>query len=1029
MNFSDEEGKEMKRILICCFCMLAAMSCRVTEDFHEAPVRGNGRVTVGFSAEVKGHYAPSASVRSILPEDSIEDKVTQVTLASYDENGILTDAGHFTGNLSSMMLDIEAGGPSNVYALVNMGDMTGRIPETEYAMAGLTYSLGSYGTVGENGIPMSGVLAGVTADNSLRTIPVRRLFAKVSIRILHTSMENSSTTAPYAYNLRNISMYVRQANTVLSPFAEQGSRAMRASDVTDDSDHCADMGSREDYAGSLPPSGLGPGPGYFQDTTFVFYVPENVQGTLLPGNTDPLAKVEAGIKDVGGKDYSRLCTYVELNARRENTGQGYSGDVMYRFYLGDDDVSDFSVTGNCMYDIILDLTEEGLHLDSWKVTRGDDWQDTRVLSFLNDPYVVYRGGTCNVGVRYHRSSSVSGSENRPEDWEYVFDDAKMKTAGLTYVFDPEISAGEDFTFAFTAAAGARVGAHFTLVVRTVDGRIADQTTIRIADPGRLVPAWDRQPMYVSQYGNLKISGVEPDRLPLKVNVSDESVLRLEQVADDEFRITAMAVGKSEMRFENSDGSQSLSLSLSVDAPLLDVAGARVSLNPDGASSGLAYRYVDEDGNALQQVDQEVFAATLLPEIAEDTFFASTAVTDYMTLYVKRLSCGGADLVPGMEYDVQLVAKDCPEVVPRDVTLYVSDPFDGIGVSDYGSLDDYSLFAAGSTDEKVRACFADEISSGSEMQFDAPVPDSDPALIRAFFRPSGPEGFTYPNEIYSIEYLKPAGSSGASFRLTRNASTSTSRHSAGKHDVVLSVVNRHSLESLEHVCGRIDVYLHAAVGARAEFGNVVCSYRPGSSGKTFAEAYNQIAGTTVYNPSSGSRIHYMDVGLEWLVDVSGARVFNDLSTSVSSEALGLVTPEKSDGYRDQNTRLLYSVCRSGDDRLGVGGEPAGPRAGIGRMLYRALYMQTYDYELSDINLKEWFLGFSALSGYASSVYSPSWLLHDLNAPDGADVVSSRQPFHYCPPSYDSCVDLEGKGYYVIHFLEDIAPETAGWINLL
>ena len=102
---------------------------------------------------------------------------------------------------------------------------------------------------------------------------------------------------------------------------------------------------------------------------------------------------------IGGKDYSRLCTYVELNARRENTGQGYSGDVMYRFYLGDDDVSDFSVTGNCMYDIILDLTEEGLHLDSWKVTRGDDWQDTRVLSFLNDPYVVYRGGTCNVGYK------------------------------------------------------------------------------------------------------------------------------------------------------------------------------------------------------------------------------------------------------------------------------------------------------------------------------------------------------------------------------------------------------------------------------------------------------------------------------------------------------------------------------------------------------------------------------------------------------------------------------------------------------
>ena len=235
--------------------------------------------------------------------------------------------------------------------------------------------------------------------------------------------------------------------------------------------------------------------------------------------------------------------------------------------------------------------------------------------------------------------------------------------------------------------------------------------------------------------------------------------------------------------------------------------------------------------------------------------------------------------------------------------------------------------------------------------------------------------------------------------------------------------------MDHVCGWIDVYLHAAIGARAEFGSAVCSYRLGSSGKTFAETYNSIAGTTVYNPSSSNRIHYMDVGLEWLVDVSGARIFKELSTSVSSDALGLVTPGRADGYRDQNTRLLYSVCRAGDDRLGVGGEPVGPRAGIGRMLYRALYMQTYGYELSEVDLKEWFLGFSSLSGHASSVYSPSWLLHDLNVHGTTDVVSSRSPFHYCPPSFDSCVDLEGKGYYVIHFLEEIAPETGGWINLL
>ena len=1019
----------MKRALICCFLMSAAMACRVKEDSFVASVKESKYEAVEFSTEVQGRYESCPAVRSILPEDVIENKVTQVTLASFDEYGRLIDTEYFTGNLSSMRLDIAPGGPSNVYALVNMGDMTGRIPDAESEMPGFTYSLGSYAGVEACGIPMSGMLAGVTPHNSLRVIPVDRLFAKVSIRILHTSMENSSSATPYAFNLRNISMYIRQANTSLSPFAKQGSKAEMPSDVTDFSDYCADMGNREDYKGSLPSSGLGPGPGYFQDTTFVFYVPENVQGALLQGNTDPLAKVEDGIKDIAGKDYSGLCTYVELNAKRENTGHGYSGSVMYRFYLGDDDVSDFSVTGNCSYDLTLDLTEDGLHLDSWKVTRGDDWTDTRVLSFLNDPYVVYRGGTCNVGVRYHRSSSVSGSENRPDDWIYVFDDAKMKTAGLSYVFDPDIYAGEDFTFTFTAAENARLGASFPLVVKTKDGRIVDEARLSIAAAGRLIPVWDHQPLYVSQYGNVKISGAGTGKLPLAAHVSDEEVVRLEQVAENEFRITAMAVGKSDIRFENSDGSQSVSLTVNVSAPVLDVADGVVSLNPDGASCGVAYRYLDKSGNELQYVDQEVFEADLFPDIVEDTFFAAASVVDCSSLYIKRLSYDGQSLVPGAEYDVYLGAIGCPEVVPQGVTVCVSDPFEGIVVSDYGDLDDYSLFASVGTDAKVRAYFSDKLSEGAEKEFAAPVPDCDQALVRASLKPSGPEAFTYSNEMYLLEYESVDVGGGALFRLKRNSLYGTLKHSAGRHDVLLSVVNRHSLESMDHVCGWIDVYLHAAIGARAEFGNAACSYRLGSSGKTFAETYNSIAGTTVYNSSSSNRIHYMDVGLEWLVDVSGARIFKELSTSVSSDALGLVTPGRADGYRDQNTRLLYSVCRAGDDRLGVGGEPVGPRAGIGRMLYRTLYMQTYGYELSEVNLKEWFLGFSSLSGHASSDYSPSWLLHDLNAKGGTDVVSSRSPFHYCPPSFDACVDLEVKGYYVIHFLEEIAPETGGWINLL
>ena len=213
---------------------------------------------------------------------------------------------------------------------------------------------------------------------------------------------------------------------------------MRAADFLDVSDSYQHLNDKNAYQGSLSQSGLGPGPGYAQDTTLVFYVPENVQGNLLPENDDPFGKVYEEISDIGGQSYSDLCTYLEFNARRENT-QGYSGDVMYRYYLGADNTSDFSLVRNKRYDVTLDFTEDGFFAESWKVTRGGDWNDTRVLKFLGDSFSVQPGESADIMIHYHRAGRNGvDSQHIPGDWMLQVDDEAMASAGLTYSFDPSV---------------------------------------------------------------------------------------------------------------------------------------------------------------------------------------------------------------------------------------------------------------------------------------------------------------------------------------------------------------------------------------------------------------------------------------------------------------------------------------------------------------------------------------------------------------------------------------------------------------
>lgn len=1024
--------RSMWLLIVCIVCLSCEDECpeRQTDDM-------NGKVQVLLSVpEMDG----CAETRSILPESSIENILTDVTLASYDSKGYLVDAKYYVALDDPMSLSVNVSSGNNVYALVNMGDMTGDFPVRETGVPEMVYMLDSYDEVAGTGIPMCGVVAGCTYGNGGEvTVPLERLFARLNVRILHTGLKDGQTSYVYAYNLANRSLYLRQANRRLRPFAPEGSRAAALSDVLDLSDYNSDLADVNAYQGSLLPSQFGPGLGYIKDTTVVLYVPENVQGCLLPENTDPFEKVDDRIDNIGGKSYAGLCTYLEYNAFKPNKGEGYYGDVMYRCYIGEDNVSDFSIRRNRRYDLVMNFSDGGFFLDNWKVTRGENWIDTRTLCFKDLPFVIYPGTTKNLLVHYNRTNSSSsvGSSGSASEWVYEFDEAAMTSAGLTCEFmgDKKVTGTNgcsEFYFRITASETAKVGSSVPVRIALADGSKSDFTTVNVSSVGSLTPVWDFCPEYVSQTGELMVAGVVKDLLPLSVTVSDGSVLKYEKTGDDSFRFTAVGEGNADVWFSNADGSQTLSLSLTVSAPELKVSDVDIALSPDGEKGRLDYHYADKNGKPLDNVDVSAYDQYLKPVVSGCEYVAAAVTDSYLDVYIDRLSSAGKQIIAGSYYQMAVQAADCPDVEKHSMRVYVVDPFEGFETISVPAVNDYTLFSLSDVHAGVRSYFSSQLSAKVDLWYEIPPVDAGEIYISSSLTPVWTDDFSYENGVYSTSYSHSdsASEKGASLRLTQNAVSASTSHGAGKHNLQLHVKNRYSGERLSRTLATVDIYVHTAIGAKAAFGYV--KGNTASGGETVASVYNTLAGTKVYNTTSASRIYYMDVSMEYLTPVDQVCLLDCMSDCVESgynifDALDWVRPSKDDGTLDLSRRLLYSVCTTPDQRMAFCDEPYSLRKGVGAMLYRALAMSVTTVALTDSQLKQLLLGYSG----GTAMTEPAYEIHNMNI--GTDmtknIVSKNNPYYFSPKSCSGKCDSAGRGYHVVHTLNRMYPSTAGWINLL
>ena len=278
--------------------------------------------------------------RSLLTAPDIETKRTAITLAAYAD-GTLAAVGCFTAGLDAMVLDLDPNRTHTVYALVNMGDLTSALPIMESELGTLTYRIPSYsdgdGSLAARGLPMAGKL---TWPDQGRVIPVERLLAKVTAQL---SCEWDGAVIQ--------SVRVRNLNRVLRPFGE----ALR----------------EEDWDLQEFQQGTGTTTG-----TFVFYVPENRQGTI-----DGIQSSREKSPDHNNEVRARSNQLTYLETLVEGTGI-YEGTITYRSYLGKDAVSDFDIRRNAHYRWSIRFLKDGLQYDDWK--HDNDLTDTQSGLHIDD---------------------------------------------------------------------------------------------------------------------------------------------------------------------------------------------------------------------------------------------------------------------------------------------------------------------------------------------------------------------------------------------------------------------------------------------------------------------------------------------------------------------------------------------------------------------------------------------------------------------------------------------------------------------
>ena len=339
--------------------MLVLLACAVSCVSEQGgPVADQRRANTHFSVVVDD-IKEVVQTKSVLTDKDIETKITSITIAVYASDGSLVEQRYVTSGFDDIRYMLDFDETFRVYAVANMGDMRAAFPSAlinEVSLEDITYSIPGYTSasngINSRGIPMAGQLVFTTTDGGegKGQIVMTRLLSKLQVHL----------ACRWPGTFRTVKIY--NLNRTLKPFGI--SAAASEKDILDEQEiHILEADAKEG--------------------DFLFYLPENCQGHI-PGITAPADKSRDN-DAVTGKD---LKTYLEAVVTGI-PGDGATGTVTYRSYLGGNSCSDFNIGRNSRYAWSVEYLPGNLQNNDWKHQNALSWKEFEYS--LSAPSFLYWG--------------------------------------------------------------------------------------------------------------------------------------------------------------------------------------------------------------------------------------------------------------------------------------------------------------------------------------------------------------------------------------------------------------------------------------------------------------------------------------------------------------------------------------------------------------------------------------------------------------------------------------------------------------